>query len=169
MSNDDDFTGDDSGTNGAGKGLRAQLETALAEKKDLADRLSKFETQYRTTTVRDLFKAKNLPEKAAKFYTDEDVSEGAVGKWIEENADLFGVDATQSSQSSNDEPDENAKNAQRVTQSSFGNVHSVHESGDGAVVGDVEEMLHLMKTASREELQKLSMLPKNGSSVYSPR
>lgn len=165
MSDVDDFTGDEN-ENAGGKGLRAQLTAALAEKKDLADRLSKFETEHRTNTVSKIFSDKGLPAKAAKFYTDEDISEGAVGKWLEENADLFGV-VDASSQTSTDEPDENSVNAQRVTQASFGNVHSVQETGDATIKGDLEEMTHLMKTASIEELQKLGYLPKDGSSAYS--
>ena len=75
-----------------GKGLRAQLEAALAANRAQAEELSKLRAAARTQAVSDVLKAKNYPAKVAKLIPkDVEPTEEAVTAWLDEYGDLFGV------------------------------------------------------------------------------
>lgn len=72
------------------KGLRAQLERALAENKALKDQAATLTKQVRTQTISSLIKDKGLNPKIAKLIpADVESTQEALDTWFEENADLF--------------------------------------------------------------------------------
>lgn len=138
------------------KSLRKAYEAQKKQNDELQAELQAFRSERRQSSVADVLKAKGLPAGAAKLYNGDDVSEEAVGKWLEEFADVFGVKSA--------ENDANSQNAQRVTAASGGAVDSI-AAGDskGPILGDPNEMLHAMNTLPYEELQRLGYLPKSGT------
>lgn len=128
---------------------KSQLDEALKE-------LGTFRAERRQSSVADVLKAKGLPASAAKLYHGEDVSEEAVGKWLEEFADVFGVKSN--------ENDANAQNAQRVSAASGGVADSIATGeGNQPILGNPEEIANAIKTLPYEELQRLGYMPKSGT------
>lgn len=152
---------DDSENSGEGiKSLRKQYEQL---KQDLAakdEALSKFLARERQTTVADVLKAKGMNPAAAKFYNAEDVSEDAVGKWIEANADVFGGPAQS-------QTDSNALNAARVTASSYGSPQ-IGSSPGAPILGSLEEIHRNVKDLPYEELMKQLGFPDQRSAFGGP-
>lgn len=146
------------GTEG-GKGLRAQLETALSELTKLREENEKFAKQNRQSAVAGILKAKGIDESVAELYGGDDVSEDAVGKWVERYGKAFGVEVKQAPA----ELDANAQAAQRVSDASFGTQSVTETSLNSQIVGDHDDLIRLMKTLPREELQKRGMLPGNSA------
>lgn len=141
--------------------LREAHEKLQKELKAAHDELSGYRAEKRSQTVAEILKAKGANPAAAKLYTGEDTSEGAVGKWLEDNADVFGV-------VSNGAPDPNAQNAQRVADASFGNVQSIQNGpGNQVVLGDPESIQHAIDTLSYDELVKLGYMPPRGQ-LFTP-
>lgn len=84
--NDEFDTEHDENTGGSGKGLRAQLETALAEIKALKESNATLSSRVRSTDLADLLKSNKARAGAEKLYPkDAEVSEDAVKAWVEEN------------------------------------------------------------------------------------
>ena len=145
-----------------GGGLRKQLEQALEALKAQKEELAKFQAKDRMETVKGILKAKGAPEGAASFYTAEDVSEGAVDKWLKEHENVFAVSG-QAAQQQPAEPDPNAQAAQRVAGASFGTV--TEPLGANAAFGDPQELMRLIQTGSDEELVKLGILRPQGKTL----
>ena len=143
-----------------GGGLRKQLEQALEALKAQKEELAKFQAKDRAETVKSILKAKGAPEGAASFYTAEDVSEGAVDKWLKEHENVFAVSG-QAAQQQAAEPDPNAQAAQRVADASFGTV--TEPLGANAAFGDPQELMRLIQTGSDEDLVKLGILRPQGN------
>lgn len=160
----------DENTNpGEGEGiasLRKQYETTAAENKRLAERLATFEAKDRQVTVAGVLKAKGLPEKAASLYTGDDVSEDAVGKWVEQYGDVFGIKAQEGDGQQVVDP--NAAAAARVAAASFG-AAGTEQFTPGQPVGDPEELLQLMNTLPFEKLVELKLLPDPQGGLYGRR
>jgi hypothetical protein len=155
---DDDTQNDSEGV----KNLRKQFEALQKQLTERDERLAKYEAAERQSGVVNALKAKGLDEakasKLVKFYSGDDASEEAVGKWLEENADVFGVNAQQTTQVS----DPNAANAQKVSNAAFGSASlNDNPAGTPHVIGDPSEIQRLYQTASIEQLQASGMLPKN--------
>jgi hypothetical protein len=70
------------GQESSGKGLRGQLEQALADKKALEAEVAE---------VSNVLTAKGVNPKVAKFIPTDVEGEEGISKWLEENADLFGA------------------------------------------------------------------------------
>lgn len=168
MSDDDFNDGDDNNSN-SGKGLRAQLEAALNERKELAERLAKFEAAQRKSTVAEILTAKGIPASAASLYNGEDVSEDAVGKWLEAHADVFKPTATpdESTSEGADASDPNEDAAKRAIAAAFGLPSPVETKPGTKVVVNPEEKLRLMRTLPYEELVKRGWIPEPKG--YGPR
>lgn len=81
----------DEQTESPGKGLRAQLEAALAEKKSLESEVSKLRDKARQSEVSQVLSAKGVNSKIAKFIPADVEGEEAIAKWLDDNADVFGV------------------------------------------------------------------------------
>lgn len=76
-----------------GKGLRAQLEAALAELKTAKETLGQTQAQIRTVNLEAVLKAKGVERPGiAKWYpSGADTSKDAIEKWLAENAEDFGI------------------------------------------------------------------------------
>lgn len=144
------------------KALREAYEKQKADMAALQKELSEFRTERRTSSVASALKAKGLDEaraaKVAKFYRDEDTSEGAVSQWLEQNADVFGVEAPAATQTAQGTPDPNAQAAQRVLGSTSNQVTPV-TNVDGRVLGSPDELEHQLRTLPYEDLVRLNLLP----------
>lgn len=166
MSNENDFD-DEDGNDGEGiKNLRKQYNDMKKQNDELVKELGTFRSERRVSTVSDILKAKGVPSSAAKFYTGDDTSEDAVGKWLEENADVFNV----SGASSSGEIDANAQSAQRISAASFGQPsdNNAKVPQGQAVMGDPAEMLRFVQTAPYEELVRLGYMPQTGT-LFNPK
>lgn len=88
MDQDDDY---EDGQESSGKGLRGQLEQALADKKALEAEVAELRGKARQTEVSNVLTAKGVNPKVAKFIPADVEGEEGISKWLEENADLFGA------------------------------------------------------------------------------
>lgn len=86
------------------KGLRAQLEKALAENKELKTELQTVKGTVREKTVSEVLTAKGVNAKIAKFIPSDIEGEEALSQWLEENSDVFGFTTNTSS---NEAPTQN--------------------------------------------------------------
>lgn len=86
-----DQDGDEDGQESSGKGLRGQLEQALADKKALEAEVAELRGKARQTEVSNVLTAKGVNPKVAKFIPADVEGEEGISKWLEENADLFGA------------------------------------------------------------------------------
>lgn len=88
MDQDGDY---EDGQESSGKGLRGQLEQALADKKALEAEVAELRGKARQTEVSNVLTAKGVNPKVAKFIPADAEGEEGISKWLEENADLFGA------------------------------------------------------------------------------
>lgn len=88
MDQDGDY---EDGQESSGKGLRGQLEQALADKKALEAEVAELRGKARQTEVSNVLTAKGVNPKVAKFIPVDVEGEEGISKWLEENADLFGA------------------------------------------------------------------------------
>ena len=136
--------------------LRKQYEATRKQNEELAKELAAFRNEKRQATVAEVLKAKGLPEKAASLYSGDDVSPDAVGKWVSDYADVFGIKQEGGAAQA---ADPNAANAERVSAASFGSP-GTEQFTPGQPVGDPVELLHLMNTLPYEKLVELNLQPK---------
>lgn len=148
MSNEDEFSDDSEGI----KNLRKQFENLNKQNKELQEQLSTFQRRDRNKAVGDILKAKGVSEKAAKFYDGEDTSEDAVDKWLADNGDVFGIKQQES--------DANSDAVRRMADATYGSDYTVEATGQGAVVGNPEEIQRAIQTLPYDELVKLGYMPK---------
>lgn len=73
------------------KDLRKQLNEALKARKAAEEELGQYKSQLRERSVAEVLQAKGINPKVAKFLPSDVDGEEAIGAWLEENADLFGV------------------------------------------------------------------------------
>lgn len=155
---DENETHENSDSNGIAN-LRKQYEEQKKQNDALLAELNSFRSEKRQATVAEVLKAKGVSPAAAKLYSGEDVSEDAVGKWLEENADVFGAPSKQI--------DPNEADAARVAAASFGNTAGVQQDpAPGQVLGDPEQILHAIKTLPYEDLQKLGIMPQDKGQLF---
>jgi len=153
---DDDGNVIDSSTqNQGGSGLRKQLEDALAQLKTAQSELTTYRAQQRVSSVAEILKAKGVHEAAAQDYTGEDVSEGAVDKWLAARPYLTAGVVQQEQEQA---PDPNADAARRVSEAAHGHPQAEALSEAAKVLGDPEELMRLIQTASDDDLVKLGVL-----------
>jgi len=157
--------------NSDSKGIASLRKEFEKLQKQLAERdaeVTTLRTEKRQGSVVDALKAKGLSEdkaaKTAKFYSGDDASEEAVGKWLTENADVFGVTSEQQAPPPGDP---NAANAQPVTQAAFGATPQTNAPPNSQVIGDPAEFQRLYETATMEQLQAQGLMPKNLSATQS--
>ena len=144
---DDDFDTDSSG-NDLVKQLRKQLkakEKELSEKDSALNNLSK--TQ-RERAVKDALASRGVNSKIAAFIPqDIDPTEESVSKWLEDYADVFGIEVSQT-QTPNVNPADAAA-YKRMTNSADSGTSPEHN-------GDI--MQKLMNANSKEELDDVIRL-----------
>lgn len=73
------------------RGLRAQLEAVLAEKKALQEEVANLKGTVRSRQVADILSAKGVPAKVANLIPSTVEGEEAVTKWLEDFSDVFGI------------------------------------------------------------------------------
>lgn len=79
-----------------GKGLRAQLEAVLAERKALQEQLTSLQTAQRQRDLDSLFEKHQIPALARDFFPkDADLTDKAVGEFVEKYGQLWGHQAPQ--------------------------------------------------------------------------
>lgn len=96
---DDDITTSDSGND-----LVKQLRKAAKQKdKELAELRAQFEgvsKAQRERNIKDVLESRGVNSKIAKFIpSDLDPTEESLSKWLDDNGDVFGFQATESNQS----------------------------------------------------------------------
>ena len=143
---DDDFTEDSSND------LVKQLRKASKQKdKELAELRSQFETLskgQRERAIKDALAARGVNSKIASFIPqDIDPTEESVSKWLEDYADVFGIETSQT-QTPNVNPADAAA-YKRMTNSADSGASPEHN-------GDI--MQKLMNANSKEELDDVIRL-----------
>ena len=138
---DDDFTFDDSSND-----LVKQLRKASKQKdKELNELKAQFESlnkSQRERAIKDALASRGVNSKIASFIPqDIDPTEESVSKWLEDYADVFGIEVSQT-QTPNVNPNDAAA-YKRMTNSSDSGISPEHN-------GDI--MQRLMNANSKEEL-----------------
>jgi len=80
------------------KKLRKAKRSDEKRIKELTEQLETFTKSQRESTVKSVLEKKGVNQKAARLVLkdlDGDFSEEAVSNWLDENADLFGIEASQ--------------------------------------------------------------------------
>ena len=145
---DDDFTMEDSSND-----LVKQLRKATKQKdKELAELKAQFESlnkSQRERAIKDALASRGVNSKIASFIPqDIDPTEESVSKWLEDYADVFGIEASQTQATPNVNPNDAAA-YKRMTNSADSGVSPEHN-------GDI--MQKLMNANSREELDEVIRL-----------
>ena len=149
MSNYEYEDEDDDYTNDSSNDLVKQLRKAAKQKdKELQELRSQFETLskgQRERTIKDALAARGVNQKIASFIPqDIDPTEESVSKWLEDYADVFGIDLGQN-QSTNVDPADIAA-YKKMT----GTADAATSPERGADV-----MSRLMNANSKEELDQI--------------
>jgi hypothetical protein len=145
---DDDFTTDDSSND-----LVKQLRKASKQKdKELNELKAQFESlnkAQRERAIKDALASRGVNSKIASFIPqDIDPTEESVSKWLEDYADVFGIETGQTQATPNVNPNDAAA-YKRMTNSADSGVSPEHN-------GDI--MQKLMNANSREELDEVIRL-----------
>ena len=109
---DDDFDLEDNSSN-ANNDLVKQLRKQLKQKeKELADynsKLGELSKSQRERAIKDVLEARGVNKKIASFIpSDLDPTEESLSKWLDDNGDVFGIQAPDTNQN-NVDPVEAAK------------------------------------------------------------
>jgi len=150
MSNYDYEDDDDFDTNDSSNDLVKQLRKASKQKdKELNELRAQFESLskgQRERAIKDALAARGVNGKIAAFIPqDIDPTEESVSKWLEDYADVFGIETSQTQATPNVNPNDAAA-YKRMTNSADSGVSPEHN-------GDI--MQKLMNANSREELDEV--------------
>jgi hypothetical protein len=132
-----------------GNDLVKQLRKAAKQKdKELQELRSQFESiskANRERAIKDALESRGVNSKIAKFIpTDIDPTEESLSKWLDENGELFGFQATESNQASVDP----------AQAAAYKKMNSVTEQGLTPDASD-DIMRRLMSANSKEELDEV--------------
>jgi hypothetical protein len=136
------------GQESSGKGLRGQLEQALADKKALEAEVAELRGKARQTEVSNVLTAKGVNPKVAKFIPADVEGEEGISKWLEENADLFGA-----TPQDDDTQQQDAGIAPEVKESASRLQNLGSSAQSPSKLADIEARMASAQTA--EELQEL--------------
>jgi hypothetical protein len=153
MSNYDYEDDDDFDTNDSSNDLVKQLRKASKQKdKELNELKAQFESlnkAQRERAIKDALASRGVNSKIASFIPqDIDPTEESVSKWLEDYADVFGIEVSQTQATPNVNPNDAAA-YKRMTNSADSGVSPEHN-------GDI--MQKLMNANSREELDEVIRL-----------
>ena len=142
---DDDFTTEDTSND-----LVKQLRKASKQKdKELAELKAQFESlnkSQRERAIKDALASRGVNSKIASFIPqDIDPTEESVSKWLEDYADVFGIETSQTQATPNVNPNDAAA-YKRMTNSADSGTSPEHN-------GDI--MQRLMNANSKEELDEV--------------
>jgi hypothetical protein len=153
MSNYDYEDDDDFDTNDSSNDLVKQLRKASKQKdKELNELKAQFESlnkAQRERAIKDALASRGVNSKIASFIPqDIDPTEESVSKWLEDYADVFGIETGQNQATPNVNPNDAAA-YKRMTNSADSGVSPEHN-------GDI--MQRLMNANSKEELDEVIRL-----------
>ena len=153
MSNYDYEDDDDFDTNDSSNDLVKQLRKASKQKdKELQELKAQFEglnKAQRERAIKDALASRGVNSKIASFIPqDIDPTEESVSKWLEDYADVFGIETGQTQATPNVNPNDAAA-YKRMTNSADSGVSPEHN-------GDI--MQKLMNANSKEELDEVIRL-----------
>ena len=153
MSNYDYEDDDDFDTNDSSNDLVKQLRKASKQKdKELNELKAQFESlnkAQRDRAIKDALASRGVNSKIASFIPqDIDPTEESVSKWLEDYADVFGIETSQTQATPNVNPNDAAA-YKRMTNSADSGVSPEHN-------GDI--MQKLMNANSKEELDEVIRL-----------
>ena len=136
-------------TNDTSNDLVKQLRKANKQKeKELADLKTQFEgisKAQRERSIKDVLESRGVNSKIAKFIpSDVDSTEESLSKWLDDNGDVFGFQATESNQ-----PVVDAAQA-----AAYKKMNSATDQGLTPDAGD-DIMRKLMSASSKEELDEV--------------
>lgn len=143
---DDDFELDSEPASGnAVKELRKANRAKEKALKEMQAELEQLRQDRRQRTIKEVLGARGVNDKIAKFIPqDIDSDEESVSRWLDENADVFGFEASNKPEANVDPAD---KQAYQRMQNTVNN---------GAAAGPQQDLLNRILTAeSPEELTKL--------------
>jgi hypothetical protein len=140
---------DDTTTSDNGNDLVKQLRKAAKQKdKELAELRAQFEgvsKAQRERNIKDVLESRGVNSKIAKFIpSDLDPTEESLSKWLDENGDVFGFQATESNQPVVDP----------ATAAAYKRMNNVTEQGLTPDSHD-DIMRKLMSANSKEELDEV--------------
>ena len=110
---DDEFDTEDTSSGNANNDLVKQLRKQLKQKeKELAEfnsKLGELSKSQRERAIKDVLEARGVNKKIASFIpSDLDPTEESLSKWLDDNGDVFGIQAADTNQN-NVDPAEAAK------------------------------------------------------------
>jgi hypothetical protein len=141
---EDDFT-QESGNNDLVKQLRKAAKQKDKELQELRAQFEGVSKAQRERSIKDVLESRGVNSKIAKFIpSDVDSTEESLSKWLEENGDVFGFQATESNQPVVDP----------AQAAAYKKMNSVTEQG---LTPDASEdiMRKLMSANSKEELDDI--------------
>ena len=141
---EDDFT-QESGNNDLVKQLRKAAKQKDKELQELRAQFEGISKAQRERSIKDVLESRGVNSKIAKFIpTDVDSTEESLSKWLEENGDVFGFQATESNQPVVDP----------AQAAAYKKMNSVTEQGLTPDASD-DIMRRLMSANSKEELDDI--------------
>jgi hypothetical protein len=145
---DDDFTTEDT-SNDLVKQLRKASKQKDKELNELKAQFESLNSAQRERAIKDALASRGVNSKIASFIPqDIDPTEESVSKWLEDYADVFGIEASQTQATPNVNPNDAAA-YKRMTNSADSGVSPEHN-------GDI--MQKLMNANSKEELDEVIRL-----------
>ena len=145
---DDDFTTEDT-SNDLVKQLRKASKQKDKELNELKAQFESLNSAQRERAIKDALASRGVNSKISSFIPqDIDPTEESVSKWLEDYADVFGIEASQTQATPNVNPNDAAA-YKRMTNSADSGVSPEHN-------GDI--MQKLMNANSREELDEVIRL-----------
>ena len=145
---DDDFDLDSS-SNDLVKQLRKQLKAKERELSEKESALTNLSLAQRERAIKDTLASRGVNSKIASFIPqDIDPTEESVSKWLEDNADVFGIELSQNQARPNVNPADAA---------AYKRMTNAVETGSSPEHND-NIMQKLMNANSREELDEVIRL-----------
>jgi hypothetical protein len=145
---EDDITQDDS-PNDLVKQLRKASKAKDKELQELKAQFESLNKAQRDRAIKDALASRGVNSKIASFIPqDIDPTEESVSKWLEDYADVFGIETSQTQATPNVNPNDAAA-YKRMTNSADSGVSPEHN-------GDI--MQRLMNANSKEELDEVIRL-----------
>jgi hypothetical protein len=145
---DDDFTTEDT-SNDLVKQLRKASKQKDKELNELKAQFESLNSAQRERAIKDALASRGVNSKIASFIPqDIDPTEESVSKWLEDYADVFGIEASQTQATPNVNPNDAA---------AYKRMTNAVESGSSPEHND-NIMQKLMNANSREELDEVIRL-----------
>jgi hypothetical protein len=146
---DDDITTDDTSGNDLVKQLRKASKQKDKELQELRAQFESLSKGQRDRAIKDALASRGVNSKIASFIPqDIDPTEESVSKWLEDYADVFGIETSQTQTQPNINPADAAA-YKRMTNSADSGASPEHN-------GDI--MQKLMNANSKEELDEVIRL-----------